>query len=86
MTEEMVKRGEYGLPMACLWMWVYYLTMEGCECTWVQDFVNEYIESAKFLIKLGEQVNGDNVVTTHSFHRIDCKLATNSFQTVIRRI
>ena len=52
----------------------------------MQDSSAEYIESANFRIKLGEQVNSDKVVTTHSFHRIDCKLATNSFQTVIHRM
>ena len=35
---------------------------------------------------MGEQVDGDKVVTTDYFHCLGCKLATNSFQTVIHRM
>ena len=83
---DMVRKGEYGLPFACLWIWVYYLAMESCKSTWVADAVDDYIQSSEFNIVLGTQVEGDKVVTLHLFHRIALKSATNSFQTVIRKL
>ena len=41
---DMVRKGEYGLLFACLWLWVYYLAMESCESTRVADAVDEYIQ------------------------------------------
>ena len=79
----MVKGGEYGIPMACLWMWVYYLLMEGCVSNWVENAVGDYITTAGYNIVLGTQHKGEAVASTHCFYRIGQKAATNSFQTLV---
>ena len=66
---DMVRKGEYGLPFACLWLWVYYLAMESCESTWVADTVNDYIQSSKFKIVLGTQL----YIALHEIGRASCK-------------
>ena len=63
---DMVRKGEYGLPFICLWLWVYYLAMESCKSTWVADAVDDYIQSSKFKIVLGTQLEGNKVVILHS--------------------
>ena len=82
---KMVKGGEYGIPMACLWMWVYYLSMEGCVSNWVENAVGDYILKAGYHIVLGEQQEEKSVASTHCFYRVGRKAATNSFQTLVRR-
>ena len=71
--------------MACLWMWVYYLSMEGCVSNWVKNAVGDYITTSGYNIVLGKQQEGKAVVSTHCFYRIGRKATTNSFQTLVRR-
>ena len=47
--------------MACLWMWVYYLSMEGRVSNWVENTVGDYISTAGYHIILGEQQAGGEV-------------------------
>ena len=81
----MVKGGEYGIPMSCLWMWVYYLSSEGCVSKWVENAVEDYIVKSGYHIILGDKQESKSISTTHCFYRVGRKAGTNSFQTVVRR-
>jgi len=65
---EMMKGEEYGIPMACLWVWVYYLSMEGCVSNWVENVVGGYISNAGYNIVYGAQLEREAVVSMHCFY------------------
>ena len=71
--------------MACLWMWVYYLSMKGCVSNWVENAVEDYIASADYHIILGDQQEGKSVSSTYCFYRVGRKAGASSFQTQVRR-
>ena len=82
----LVKKGQYDLPMACLWFWVYFLAMEGCHSDWVVNAFTEYLDDNKFKMVLGNNLEGESAVSTHSFYRLGTKAVTNSFQTRVRKL
>jgi len=77
--------GGYGIQMACLWIRVYYLSMEGYVTNCVENAVKDYISTAGYHIVLEEQQEGKSVSSTHCFYRVGRKAVTNSFQTQVRQ-
>ena len=85
----MVKSGRHEQPMALLFMWGYYLTMEGRTSNWTMDgrttnwvekATEEYINDHQYMVTLGKECAGEKPMTVHSWHRIGTKVAVNSFQ------
>ena len=62
----MVKSGRHEQPIALLFMWGYYLTMEGCTTTWVEKATEEYINNHKYMVTLGKECAGEKPMTVHS--------------------
>lgn len=85
-VSSMVKSGRHEQPMALLFMWGYYLTMEGRTTNWVEKATDDYIKDNKYMVTLGKECAGEKPMTVHSWHRIGTKVAVNSFQTQLRRL
>ena len=49
----MVKSGNLAEPMALLYKWGYYLTMEGCSLNWTSKATMDYIELKGYNVELG---------------------------------
>ena len=82
----MVKSGRLEEPIALLYKWGYYLTMEGCSLNWAATATSDYIKSRGYHVELGHNCEGDTEMAVHSFHRYGTKAAVNSFQTTLRRL
>ena len=72
-------------PIALLYKWGYYLTMEGCSLNWATDATSDYIKSRGYNIELGCECVMDKEMSMHGWNRIGQKMAINSFQTNLRR-
>ena len=70
--------------MALLFMWGYYLTMEGCSKKWGTEATKQYIEDEGWNVVLGSECAGDKSMFIHGWLRIGTKIAVNSFQTHLR--
>ena len=81
----MVKSGCLAEPMALLFKWGYYLTMEGCKSEWTEKAVSGYIKAMGYNIVLGDGCKMKKEMTVHVMVRIARKMAINSFQTNLRR-
>ena len=82
---KMVLSGSLEEPMALLFKWGYYLTMEGCSLDWASTATEKYIHERGYKIILGEECDGDQKMTQHGWKRYGKKNATNSFQTILRK-
>ena len=82
---KMVKSGNLAEPMALLFKWGYYLTMEGCKSEWTEKAVSGYIKAMGYNIVLGDGCKMKKEMTVHGMVRIARKMAINSFQTNLRR-
>ena len=82
---KMVKSGCLAEPMALLFKWGYYLTMEGCKSEWTEKAVSGYIKAMGYNIVLGDGCKMKKEMTVHGMVRIARKMAINSFQTNLRR-
>ena len=51
----MVKSGNLAEPMALLYKWGYYLTMEGCSLNWTTKATKDYIELKGYNVELGNE-------------------------------
>ena len=71
--------------MALLFMWGYYLTMEGCSKKWELEATNQYIWYQKWNVVLGNNCAGDKSMFIHGWLRVGTKVAVNSFQTYLRK-
>ena len=80
----LVKSGELDQPMALLFMWGYYLTMEGCSKKWEKETTMQYIEDENWNVILGNECVGEKSMSVHSWVRVGAKAAVNSFQTHLR--
>ena len=81
----MVKSGNLAEPMALLYKWGYYLTMEGCSLNWTSKATMDYIELKGYNVELGNCCVMERNMSIHSWNRIGRKMAINSFQTNLRR-
>ena len=81
----MVKEGRLEQPFALLFMWGYYLTMEGCSIDWATKATTDYIQDMKYNVVLGTECSGSKPQKTHGWNRIGTKVAVNSFQTLLRK-
>jgi len=81
----MVKSGNLAEPMALLYKWGYYLTMEGCSLNWTLKAIMDYIELKGYNVELGNECVMKKHMSIHSWNRIGRKMAINSFQTNLRR-
>jgi len=81
----LVKSGKFEEPAALLFKWCYYLTLESCSSNWAETATTEFIENQKYKIVLGNECMGGKAMSSHGWLRIGRKLATNSFQTTLRR-
>ena len=84
-VSELVKSGSLEQPMALLFMWGYYLTMEGCSYKWELESTNQYIQDNKWNVVLGNKCSGEKSMTIHGWLRVGTKVAVNSFQTYLRK-
>jgi DNA-binding Lrp family transcriptional regulator len=84
-VRKMVKNGELEQPMALLFMWGYYLTMEGCSFKWDIEATNQYIQDNEYNVVLGNKCAGGKSMTIHCWVRIGTKVSVNSFQTTLRK-
>jgi len=82
---KMVKDGHFAAAFGLLFKWGYYLTMEGCTSTWAEVATENYIRTQGFWVVLGNRCVGEKHMSSHGWHRIGRKMATNSFQTTLRR-
>ena len=82
---KMVKDGHFAAAFGLLFKWGYYLTMEGCTSTWAEVATENYIQTHGFRVVLGNRCVGEKHMSSHGWHRIGRKMATNSFQTTLRR-
>ena len=82
---KMVKDGHFAAAFGLLFKWGYYLTMEGCTSTWAEVATENYIRTQGFRVVLGNRCVGEKHMSSHGWHRIGRKMATNSFQTTLRR-
>ena len=82
---KMVLDGSFEEPMALLFKWGYYLTMEGCSLDWATTATEKYIHEQGYKIILGEECDGDQKMTLHGWKRYGKKNASNSFQTILRK-
>ena len=82
---ELVNSGSLEQPMALLFMWGYYLTMEGCSYKWELESTNQYIQDNKWNVVLGNKCAGEKSMTIHGWLRVGTKMAVNSFQTYLRK-
>ena len=81
----MVKSGNLAEPMALLYKWGYYLTMEGCSLNWTSKATMDYIDLMGYNVELGNCCVMEKHMSIHSWNRIGRKMAINSFQTNLRR-
>ena len=81
----MINKKQYEEPIACLIKWGYYLTMEGCSSAWAGRATEGYITKMKWRVELGNTCATNKALGVHSWHRLGKKLATNSYQTALRR-
>ena len=81
----MVKDGRLEQPLALLFMWGYYLTMEGCTIHWATKATDRYIKDMKYKVVLGDNCSGERAMQVHGWHRVGTKMAVNSFQTQLRK-
>ena len=81
----MVKSGNLAEPMALLYKWGYYLTMEGCSLNWTSKATMDYIKLMGYNVELGNCCEMEKHMSIHSWNRIGRKMAINSFQTNLRR-
>ena len=81
----MVKEGNLEEPLVLLFVWGYYLTMEGCSLDWAKKATDTYINDKKYIIVLGTGSLGNKSMTIHGWHLIGIKTLVNSFQTQTRR-
>ena len=81
----MVKENDLEEPLVLLFMWGYYLTMEGCSLDWAKKTTDTYINDKKYNIALGTGCSGNKSMTINGWHRIGRKMSVNSFQTQTRR-
>ena len=81
----MIKNGNLEEPMALLFKWGYYLTMEGCSVRWTERATEKYISDKGYNIELGNDCVMEKQMSVHCLNRIGRKIAINSFQTQLRR-
>ena len=82
---KMTKAGNLAEPMALLYKWGYYLTMEGCSLKWTSNATIEYIKIMGYNVKLGNNFVMDKQMTIHYWNRIGSKMAINNFQTNLQQ-
>ena len=82
---DMVKKGRLAQPLALLFMWGYYLTMEGCSVDWANTATTEYIKDMKYMVVLGSECSGEKAMSVHGWYRVGTKVAANSLQTQLRK-
>ena len=82
---DMVKKGRLEQPLALLFMWGYYLTMEGCTIPWATKATDRYIKDMNYKVVLGESCAGTRAMSFHGWRRVGTKVAVNSFQTQLRK-
>ena len=61
----MVKENDLEEPLALLFMWGYYLTMEGCSLDWAKKATDTYIKDKQYNIVLGTGCSGNKSMTIH---------------------
>ena len=76
---KMVKDGNVAAAFGLLFKWGYYLMMEGCTSTWAEDATAKFIDDNGFRVILGDTCKGSKHMSSHGWHRIGRKMATNSF-------
>ena len=80
----LVKGGQLEQPFALLFMWGYYLTMEGCHLDWAKRSTEKYIEDENYQVKLDDGCAGGKSMKVHGWYRIASKIAVNSYHTKLR--
>ena len=80
----MMKNCQFALPFALLYKWCYYLTTEGCRSNWATIVTDEYISNEQYKVVLGEMSSNDLGPNEHKWLCIGKKVASNSFQQVLR--
>ena len=80
----MVRNRNFALPFALLYKWCYYLTTEGCSSNWATIATDEYILTEQYKVVLGELSSKDLRAKENKWVRIGKKIASNSFQQVLR--
>ena len=84
LRERIAKSGALELPMALVFMWGYYLTMQSCSLKWELATTKQYIEECGYNVVLGDMCAGEKSMQKHGWVRIGLKLSVNSFQTSLR--
>ena len=56
----MIKSDNLAEPIALLYKWGYYLTMEDCSLSWTSNATIEYIKMIGYNIKLGNNCVMEN--------------------------
>ena len=60
---KMMKEGNYTTAFGLIYKWGYYLTMEGCTSTWVEDATAKFITDNGFKVVLGDKSKG--IMSSH---------------------
>ena len=81
----LVKEGDLERPFALLFMWGYYLTMEGCYMDWAKDATEKYISDEKYQVSLDISCAGLQSMKVHGWYRMASKIAVNSYHTQLRK-
>ena len=83
---EMIKQRQFAQPFALVYMWGYYLTMEGCTNRWAKKATDTWLEKKNYRVVLGGSSAGKKSTGSriHIEERIGRKIACNSFLTRLR--